>query len=110
MFISIFYVIDLLNAAKSNQLDRMVKQLNHKNVNTCDESGVLLLMWSETGALVDLHDHESETALYKAACNGLIEICKMLVKNNANVNQPENKGQSRLWVAAQNGHMHCMHI
>lgn len=50
----------------------------------------------EEGALVDLHDHEDKTALYKVASNGLMEICKTLVEKNANFNQSENKGQSPL--------------
>ena len=38
-----FYVIDLLDAARSNQLDKIKKLLTKHNVNACDEEGTSLL-------------------------------------------------------------------
>ena len=42
---SIFYAIDLVEAAKSNELYKKVRHLNKDNIDTCDEKGISLLMW-----------------------------------------------------------------
>ena len=43
-----FYVIDLLDAARSNQLDKIKKLLTKHNVNACDEEGTSLLAWASS--------------------------------------------------------------
>ena len=78
----------------------MKKLLTKRNVETRDENGNSLLMWAcltgmkknceillNTGALVDIQDHEGETALLKAASKGHDEVCIMLLKNKAHINQ-----------------------
>ena len=56
-------------------------------------------------SLVDKHNHEGDTALYKAAYYGHVQICNLLLENNASVNQKTNKGVTALLVGAQNRHV-----
>ena len=113
------YVIDILNAAKSNRFDKMEKLLTKHNVCVCDEEGISLLMWVslngnqkmckmllKEGALVDMQDDKGRTALYHAASNGHVELCTLLIENNAHVNQQTNVGWTPLHLAAHNGHAH----
>lgn len=52
---SIFHAIDLLEAAKSNELYKKVRLLKKDNINTCDEKGISLLMWMEICKCVNFY-------------------------------------------------------
>ena len=55
---------------------------------------------------MDQKNHVGETALYKATSNGHVEVCALLLKNKAHINQQDNTGATPLYLAAENGHVH----
>ena len=118
MYCSIFYAIEFLEAAKSNQLYKKVRFKKKKDFNACNEKGISLLMWLSTnrnkrmfqlllkkGELIDHYDHEGKTALYKAAYCAHIETSTFLLDNNASVSRKTNEGRTALLAGAQNGHV-----
>ena len=57
-----------------------------------------------------MKDHEGQTPLHKAACNGQVEMCQILMKNLNDKNPKDHDGQTPLHWAAWNGHLYVCRI
>lgn len=55
-------------------------------------------------------DHSLGTTLGHAAFNGQVEIVKLLIKHNADLNHINENGGSPIYVAAQNGHVKVVEL
>lgn len=74
-----------MQAVLSNRIDKLKEILSVKNVDTCDENGLTLLMW--------------------AVQKGNREVCELLVRNKATVDKQMKKNGSALLIAAREGHV-----
>ncbi len=48
-----------------------------------------------------------QTALFLAACNGHIQVCEQLIMAGANIDQPDNKGETPFHAAMSNRKLDC---
>ena len=65
-------------------------------------------MLTASGALLDIADNNGRTPLYRASCNGKLEIVKVLIASKANFFYMNNAGMTPLNAAKTNEIRQCI--
>ncbi|KAH6580859.1 hypothetical protein BASA61_009366 [Batrachochytrium salamandrivorans] len=72
--------------------------------------GVIMLLLGIPGVILDIHDHEQETPLFKATYNGHVVGVRMLIDAGANISHQDSQGWTSLHNAASQGHAEVTRI
>ncbi|KAJ3323542.1 hypothetical protein HDU76_013615 [Blyttiomyces sp. JEL0837] len=71
---------------------------------------LVMLLVDRAGAVVDLTDHENETALLKAAYHGHDDVVAFLLERKASPNHKDKDGWTALHNCASRGHVNGAHL